>query len=135
MAHRIRAALGLVLRLLRFMRRFSGIRVCEEWNDFSIFRDWALSHGYAEDLTIERIDNDGNYEPSNCKWITRLAQARNKRNNHVLTIWGETKCVKDWSMDSRCRVAYTTFKTRIERGWDPEKALVTEILREAPNKI
>ena len=49
-----------------------GIRVCPEWrHDFPAFRDWALSHGYAENLTIDRKDNDGNYEPGNCQWITR----------------------------------------------------------------
>lgn len=56
-----------------------GIRVCEEWeNDFSKFSDWALSHGYSEDLTLDRIDPDGDYEPSNCRWATWSEQARNR---------------------------------------------------------
>ncbi len=55
-----------------------GIRICDEWNDFSAFCSWSLSHGYSDGLTIERVDNDGNYEPSNCAWIPLADQARNK---------------------------------------------------------
>lgn len=59
-----------------------GIKVCKEWNDdFKAFYDWALSHGYADNLTIDRIDVNGNYEPSNCRWITNIEQQKNKRNS------------------------------------------------------
>ena len=57
-----------------------GIKVCDEWKDsFEAFMQWALSNGYSDALTIDRIDVDGNYEPSNCRWATMLAQNRNKR--------------------------------------------------------
>lgn len=56
-----------------------GIEVCEEWSRFLTFKVWALNNGYADDLTLDRIDPDGNYEPGNCRWIPPQAQAANKR--------------------------------------------------------
>lgn len=58
-----------------------GIFVCNEWDDYLVFKKWALSNGYKNNLTIERIDNDGNYTPSNCKWITLKEQQKNKTYN------------------------------------------------------
>ena len=57
-----------------------GIIVCDEWRDnFKIFQDWAFNNGYSDNLSIDRIDNDGNYEPNNCRWATKEVQARNTR--------------------------------------------------------
>ena len=56
-----------------------GIKVCDEWHIYENFRDWALANGYDDSLTIDRINNDGNYEPSNCRWTTKNVQARNTR--------------------------------------------------------
>lgn len=59
-----------------------GITVCDEWkNDFEPFYDWSMANGYADDLTIDRIDANGNYEPSNCRWATKYTQDNNKRNS------------------------------------------------------
>lgn len=59
-----------------------GIKICDEWqNSFAAFRGWALANGYKEDLTIDRIDNDGNYEPSNCQWITMSENSKKRWQN------------------------------------------------------
>jgi len=73
-----------------------GIRVCEEWNNFMNFYRWATKNGYGEDLSIDRINVNGNYEPSNCRWATFKEQSRNKRTNRNLFINGKVKCVADW---------------------------------------
>lgn len=75
-----------------------GITVCDEWlHDFQAFYDWAMANGYADDLTIERKDVNGNYKPSNCEWITKEAQARNKRNSRIIEHNGETHTLAEWS--------------------------------------
>jgi len=56
-----------------------GIKICEEWNDFSVFRDWAFSNGYTDNLKIDRVDNDGDYSPRNCRFTTQEVQSRNTR--------------------------------------------------------
>lgn len=73
-----------------------GIRVCEEWQDAGKFCEWALNNGYKEGLQLDRINNDGNYEPLNCRWVTPKENSRNRRNTVYLTLNGETKCVAEW---------------------------------------
>ena len=99
-----------------------GITMCDEWkNDFMNFYDWAVNNGYKEGLTIDRIDVNGNYEPSNCRWITMKQQGRNKRNNKVYTIKGNARCLSEW-----CEILglkYQCVWKRLNRGWSIEKAL------------
>lgn len=76
-----------------------GIKVCDEWYDISVFADWAYSNGYEKGLQIDRIDNDGNYCPSNCRFVTHTQNLRNTSINKYLTICGETKCLSEWAED------------------------------------
>lgn len=101
-----------------------GISVCEEWRkDFKSFYDWAINR-WKPGLEIDRINNDGNYEPDNCRFTTRKVQTNNTRVNHRLTAFGETKTLSEWCDDPLCVVAYAALKTRINRHkWMPEKAL------------
>lgn len=73
-----------------------GINVCTEWHKYEAFRDWALSNGYSDKLTIDRIDNNGDYCPENCRFTTPKENSRNRRNTKRLTINGETKTVVEW---------------------------------------
>ena len=99
-----------------------GIKMCEEWKDnFQNFYDWAIAHDYSEksDLSIDRIDVNGNYEPSNCRWANRKQQSRNKRNTRYLTYKGETHCLFDWA--ELLGVSVVAFIHRVERGWDIDR--------------
>ena len=87
-----------------------GIKLCDEWHDFVVFRDWALLNGYADNLTIDRIDNNGNYEPSNCKWSTPVQQVRNRRS----TIWHEIDGVKK-TLIEWCKIFNVEYRTAYER--------------------
>lgn len=101
-----------------------GITVCEEWrNNFKAFYDWSISHGYADNLTIDRIDNNGNYEPNNCRWVDMATQCRNKSSNHFLTYNGKTQTLKDWA--GEIGIYRQTLERRLKRGWSVEKALTT----------
>lgn len=97
-----------------------GISVCKEWHNPEEFMKWALENGYNDNLTIDRIDVNGNYEPSNCRWITQLEQARNKRNNKKLKINGVEKCVTEW--ESIFGRSAETAKDRMSKGMTIEKA-------------
>lgn len=75
-----------------------GISVCNEWlHNFSAFEQWSLANGYSDTLTIDRIDNNGNYSPDNCRWITHDEQQRNRSNNVRVEHNGESKTISEWS--------------------------------------
>lgn len=103
-----------------------GIKICDEWlNDFMLFHNWSMDNGYHEDLTLDRIDVNGNYGPDNCRWVDRKAQARNRRSNKNYTINGETHCLKDWC--NIVNINYHTVRTRLRYNWTIEKALFTPV--------
>lgn len=91
-----------------------GITVCDEWkDDFRAFYNWAMSNGYQDDLTLDRIDSDGNYEPSNCRWVTMKVQTNNKRCNIRVVVDGKEKSLKELSNETG--IKYTTLYMRYRK--------------------
>lgn len=103
-----------------------GITICDEWlNDFQAFYDWAMSNGYSDDLTIDRKDNDGNYSPDNCRWISQTKQCNNRRSNLAITLNGKTRTLMSWC--NFYSINYKTVRDRLKRGWDIETALIEPV--------
>lgn len=100
-----------------------GIKVCKEWKDFNKFFEWATQNGYSDNLTLDRIDNDGNYCPENCRWITNKEQQRNKRSNVKITAWGETKVLAEWVEDTRCNTNAASISYRLSKNYTSEDAI------------
>lgn len=104
-----------------------GIKICKEWlgkKGFDNFYNWAMANGYADNLSIDRIDNNGDYSPTNCRWVTQLEQNNNSRKNHYITYNGETKSVSEWARIyniHRC-----VLNNRLRRGWSFEKSINTK---------
>ena len=97
-----------------------GITVCDEWrNDFKPFMEWALSNGYQDNLTIDRIETNGNYEPSNCRWATETEQKNNMRNNRTIEFNGETHNVAEWA--SITGLSYNVIWKRLKAGLTPNE--------------
>ena len=104
-----------------------GIIVCEEWkNNFVNFKDWAVSHGYSDNLSLDRIDVNGNYEPDNCRWVTLKEQSHNTRTNHYITYRGETHCLSEWA-EILGIGRHTLFNRIVRRKWDIERAFTEPI--------
>lgn len=101
-----------------------GIRICTEWQEFEPFYNWAIKNGYQDNLTIDRIDVNKNYEPSNCRWATMKEQQNNKRNNVYLEHNGEIHTLTEW--EEKLNMNKGTLKNRIKRGWSVERALTYE---------
>jgi len=99
-----------------------GIRILQEWLTYSAFRDWALSNGWVQGLTIERKDVDGNYEPGNCTFIPMSRQARNKTNTIYLTIDGVRKSLVEWC-EQPGAVSRKTAYDRLRLGHEPRDAV------------
>lgn len=100
-----------------------GITVSKEWWNFETFYSWALASNYEEEKWLDRIDNNGNYGPDNCRWSTPQESANNRSSTKFITAWGERKSLFEWTQDSRCNINYAGLKQRLNRGWSPEEAL------------
>jgi hypothetical protein len=102
-----------------------GITVCPEWaEDFGKFYDWAMSHGYQDDLTIDRIENDVGYSPDNCRWVTQACNLTNTRRNVTVEVNGETHTVAEWSRITGANER--TIRNRLKAGKSPEEAIVNK---------
>lgn len=102
-----------------------GVAVCKEWDDFKNFQTWSMNNGYSENLTIDRIDFDGGYNPNNCRWVTMAKQSNNRSNTRFMTLNGETKAIKEWS--DILEIPRNVLYWRTTHGWDDTKALVTPV--------
>lgn len=104
-----------------------GIKVCEEWlNNYEAFKEWAINTGYKEGLSIDRKNNDGNYCPENCRWVTSKIQSNNIRSNHYVEYNGKRQTVAEWA--DELGINYDTLFGRLfTKKWDVEKALSTPV--------
>lgn len=104
-----------------------GIIMYDEWlNDFMSFYNWSMSNGYKEDLSIDRIDVNGNYEPNNCRWVTQKEQCNNRSNNHLINYNGETYTLSEWS--NKLNINRGTLNSRINKlKWTVEKAFTQKV--------
>lgn len=103
-----------------------GISICEEWNDsFVSFRDWAFSSGWEPHLELDRTNNDGNYEPSNCRWATREEQVNNRRCTTQLEFNGEIRTHSQW--EKLLGLADGFIRRRLNRGFKPDEVLLIPV--------
>lgn len=103
-----------------------GIGICGEWRgNFAAFREWAMSHGYDDAKSIDRVDNDKGYSPDNCRWVDAMTQGNNRRINRMLTVEGQTHTLAEWSRLTG--IGYTTIRERLKRGWSVAMALEVKV--------
>lgn len=106
-----------------------GIKICDEWlnEDTGLikFAEWSNNNGYKEDFTIDRINNNGDYTPENCRWVSNIEQAHNKSNNKMVTYNGTTKCLSEWAAE--LGVSRSTLNERLKRGWSVERTLTQPV--------
>ena len=103
-----------------------GIRVCNEWQDASNFVLWALRNGYKDGLQLDRMNNDGNYCPENCRFVTPKENSRNRRNTKFLVVNNEKRCVAEWSEITRIS-AYTIYWWIRKKGIEYAEKRLSEI--------
>lgn len=109
-----------------------GIAMSIEWrNDFVNFYDWALINGWRKGLEIDRVDNNGNYSAGNCRFVTRLVNANNKRSNRVITFNGETKTLSQFAR--QFNLNNLVLNTRVRNGWNMHDALNYPVKKKGGN--
>ena len=109
-----------------------GITVCSEWrDDFSTFATWAIEHGYQNDLSIDRIDNDGPYSPNNCRWVNMKEQCKNQRNTRLLEYQGQIKTLGEWA--EQTGIPIKLISSRFARGWTAERIFAEPVHSKCKN--
>ena len=99
-----------------------GITVCNEWlNNFAAFRDWAIANGYADTLTVDRIDNNKGYFPENCRWSDQVTQISNRSISRKYEYGGKTQTLQQWADELGIKYV-TLYKRLVHLNWDVEKA-------------
>lgn len=96
-----------------------GVKICPEWSEYLAFKKWALSNGYADDLSIDRIDVNGNYGPDNCRWVDNKTQMNNTTRNRYLFFHGKLLTMSE--IAAALNVSYSTIQHRVERGQPLER--------------
>jgi hypothetical protein len=102
-----------------------GIKVADEWLDFRTFESWALANGYKKDLTLDRIDTDGDYKPSNCRWATQSVQQNNRNNNRVISFEGKEYTLAE--LAKRYNLKQATLSQRLDNGMQVKEAVSKRI--------
>lgn len=102
-----------------------GISVCDDWKEAKRFFEWAFANGYSDELTLDRIDNDGDYCPENCRWVCRKEQMRNRRNNRYVSFRGRT--IPLTQLAEEYGYTYAQLYKRLKLGWSLEDAVTKPI--------
>ena len=109
-----------------------GIKICDEWldksNGFNNFLEWALSHGYSETLTLDRIDVNGNYSPENCRWVTPKVQANNRSSNVIIEYNSESHTMSEWAEITG--ISQQAIASRLRKGWSVQRTLTQEMRKQ-----
>lgn len=115
-----------------------GVKLCDEWSDgvngYFRFKEWALNNGYNENLTIDRINNDGDYSPENCRWADTYTQGNNKRNNIEIEYDGRVQTLSQWSREIGVPMKNLYNRIRV-LGWDIERAFTQPYRKLSRNNI
>lgn len=109
-----------------------GVKVCDEWLNFENFYNWSINNNYSDNLTIDRINFNGDYCPENCRWVTMKEQGNNKSTNRIIVINNEqmtlTQCAEKYGVNP------ITLQIRLSRGWSIEKAICNKNFKYKENK-
>ena len=109
-----------------------GINVCKEWSEFLPFYTWCMGNGYREGLTLDRIDNDGDYCPDNCRFVDRITQNNNRRGNVMITANGKTQTLPEWAREININQP-TLYRRYAIKKWSGDATINTPLMKRRKN--